>query len=599
MIRRATLYALDQAAEAGAPEGARRALAKVDPIVRLLATRRARAAQRSAGSLSSVQDEAHLTRLAFLLEASRDNPAAEFDDVEAVTAERGELRKVVRAPRRGPWVVGAIALVLAVGAALAVALPILLKPFHPRSLPGGPVFADHVPSHVVAVSRGDVGGAGAAREAALGSDAKAALGDDAVAALGALLDATESLARAKPPDQEPASQRYVAAAATLNRSLEKTASPFFVDADALGRRGRTMPILLTFYVQREMSARSGDTTVRCVHLRRLDDINLRQGYLGYTRPTMPAAVVLLDQIETELVRLVLPALPEDELMDMVDVETEVEGHAWTKELARAGADAVRKHYAAMPDEHKVGVGRVGKLVARRRALVKSWRKTIGELGMLLKPPRRLVPEADYAEELSLKVPRAQLYEWDDLHDELLSSDTFAAFRRLRDRYVTSVERHEVQHRLDYARGALPYPETLARLLPTDSPLAIAPGTLRGRSRAELSAFLVEIAESPDSPLLDLVLLARFAFDRGSLGGPYSYAAIAAMDGIAAELGIDFWSIVGRRIRRENVAQAFREIVRRPPDAIRQAARKAYEKAFEQPIPSVTLKHVKSNEEWLH
>ena len=81
-------------------------------------------------------------------------------------------------------------------------------------------------------------------------------------------------------------------------------------------------MLTTYYVEREALVVSGDRSVRAIHLWRLDDLNLREGYLGYTRPSTPAALVLLDQIESDLVRYVLPALPPGEQMLLVDERTE-------------------------------------------------------------------------------------------------------------------------------------------------------------------------------------------------------------------------------------------------------------------------------------
>src|SRR6201999_4491591 len=95
---------------------------------------------------------------------------------------------------------------------------------------------------------------------------------------------------------------------------------------------------------------------------------------------------------------------------------------------------------------------VGTLLAKRRMLVRRWRRTMADGGNLLRVPERLIPEADYGKSLHLRVANEELYDWDELHGDLLSKKNYAAFLRLRDPYVLAIERHEVEHRLDFARG---------------------------------------------------------------------------------------------------------------------------------------------------
>lgn len=531
--------------------------------------------------------------------AKNDIPHSELDDIDGVAEEHASLQSRVRPPPKGPvLVLGSLAMVALAVTGLVVRL-LLFQPFDARDLPGAQVMAEHVPSHVIAVSHGDQQGAALARQAATGPRARSALGNESADALQSMLEATEALAATPLEQRGPAHERFVAAAATLNVALEKQSHPFFVDADtALGQNG-LLPVLLTFYIEREVRAASGENKIRCVHLRRLDDLNIRQGYLGYTRATTPAAIVLLDQIETELIHLVLPALPDGEQMDLVDAETEIANEPWVGAVRSAGAAAVRAHYASMPKEHTEGVDRVGTLVARRRALVKKWRGRIADFGKLLLPPDRLIPTEAYTSRISHMVRGSDLREWDDIHDELLSKSTLTAFQRLRDRYADSVQRHEVQHRLDYQRGLMPYPEVLQKLLPTDTPLGLEAGTLHARARDELSAYLAEMSRSPDSPMLTFVLLASHLFNKAALGGAYSYAALAALDAISSELGIDFWEHVRTRIERKDVAKVFLKVVERPPEEVRSAAQRAYEKAYEQRVPDVAIEGIKQNEPWLH
>ncbi len=548
--------------------------------------------------MTNQQDETHHMRLAFI-ELSGRTLSADFDDVEAVRAEQASAAVGLQPPRRGPWLSlgGSCFVVFAVVAAV-VAFRIT-RPFDPRATVAGQVFAKDVPDFVVALSHDDSAKVEAARARATGAAAKKALGDPVVQSLGELLVATEGFRTAGLEDRK-ARDHYELNTAGLNRALAQQGKPYFVDADFVGTAQVVSPILLGFYVQSEAQVQSGTASDRVVHLWRLDKLNLNQNYYGYTRPSTPAAIVLLDQIESDLVRDVLPALPTTETMHLVDEETELKNPPWVEKLNLRGAKLVREYFAAVPEGRDASVQKVGELLARRRALVAKWRTELAGLGHVLVVPERLVPEADYAEELSLRVPRAGLHEWDALHDELLTRGHLAAFERLRDHYVASVERHEVQHRLDYRRDLVPVPLLLAELLGVDNPLDAPYGTRAARARDEMSAFLASVIDSGPSPALELALMARHAFAKHSLGNAYSYAVLAAFIGIARELKIDTEELLrGRRIRREHTAALFLALTARPPEQIREAARRFYKESYGQALPAVKTTSSKKNTPWRH
>jgi hypothetical protein len=233
-------------------------------------------------------------------------------------------------------------------------------------------------------------------------------------------------------------------------------------------------------------------------------------------------------------------------------------------------------------------------------LVKKWRGTLAAQDRKLKVPRRLIPERDYSRDFELRIPRAELREWDEIHEGLLQEETYAAFLWLRDEYAVSVERHEVQHRLDFARELIPVPELLARRLGVTNRLDASLDTLAGRSCAELSAYLVTIAQPKRSPLLELVLLARFLFNQHSLGGPYAYAALAVYEGLGEELGVDVAGLLGTgRVHRPQLAQLFRAVLAHSPDELRAAATRLYQRQYGLPPPEVSRKSVQSNPPWRH
>jgi len=294
------------------------------------------------------------------------------------------------------------------------------------------------------------------------------------------------------------------------------------------------------------------------------------------------------------VRWVLPALPAREAMEVVDEETEFKGETWVKDVEVGAANILRRHYGALDPK----MARVGELLARRRALVRKWRASLSGQGLVLVIPDRLVPEQDYAQELEIRITRENLREWDALHEELLSSDLLAAFARFRDAYTLSIERHEVQHRLDYSRGFSPLPAVLASLLNVEDRLDLPEASPAANARAELSSYLAQLAQG-GAPLLDLVLISRLALSRLTLGEAHSYAAVGALLSVGREFGIDPDAYLARGIRRRDVAELMTRIGDRSPTEISHAATKAYVQCFGAPLEKVARRGIREREHWRH
>ena len=240
---------------------------------------------------------------------------------------------------------------------------------------------------------------------------------------------------------------------------------------------------------------------------------------------------------------------------------------------------------------------MGRLLARRRALTRRWQRTLAELGSELRVPERLLPEVKYSRELAHRVPRAELYEWDAIHRELRRPDRLAAFLRLRELYTLNVQRHEVEHRLDYARGLVPVPERLAAALGLDNPLDAPEGGLAARARQELRAYLAEIVAAPHSPLLGLVLLGRHLFAEGSRGGAYWYAARVLFVALAEELGVAAAAGPGERVRPEDCARVFLAVLARDDATLRGALERVQARTFGEPVPAVTVTADVRNRPW--
>lgn len=112
--------------------------------------------------------------------------------------------------------------------------------------------------------------------------------------------------------------------------------------------------------------------------------------------------------------------------------------------------------------------------------------------------------------------------------------------------------------------------------------------------------MAELSDSPDSPVLKLIVLSGILLNTHSSGGVYWYAAIGLFEAVARELGIDAEQVVGHgRLERERIATLVTQVIARSPDELRMAARGAYEKAYGEPVPHVVQKSVSENPRWRH
>lgn len=597
-LRRELRAALARGVEAESWIAAHAALRVLDPLLCFIARRRLKKLLDRTRRVTIDDAPVHRLRVAALL-LGQALPELDFDDREAVSRAFDALGSLPGPRPSGPWfTLGSIVSLALLGTVVALGAR-WLRPFDPRLSDAGRLLGDELGSFVVKTSNGVSGPTlNETRAQLTGPLAAQALGADTVNALGELLDAAGWVALAEASDGGSREmERFYNAGNGLAALLKARKLPYFVDLEALRQGPRTLPLLMSFYIQRESEYRAGSVHVRALDLWRLDTLRVRVGALGYTRPRTPAALVLLDQVESDLVRAVLPAVAPGEPAELVDDETREQGLPWVRALEAVAGAAVRKHFAPLSgDPHVLEVGR---LLAKRRALVRRFRETIADGRHQLRVPERLIPEANYSSDLHLRVANSELYAWDDLHSELMSKQNYAAFLRLREPYVLGIERHEVEHRLDFERGFRALPSPLCDLLGLDNPLDAPVGSTQERVSAEFSAYLAQLVEAPDSPVLELIVLSTHLLNARAVGGVYWYAALAVLSTVSSELGLDPQQLVGRRAPRERVATLLTQLLAQEPKALRAAAARAYEHAFGEPVPHVVKLVTHDNAAWRH
>jgi hypothetical protein len=439
------------------------------------------------------------------------------------------------------------------------------------------------------------------------NSAERALGPEAALALGNVLRKAEQI-------NEDGPDGFLREAGTLNAALSVRHEPYWLDADVIHVGGRAIPLLMSFYEERRtvygvsaadasstdptkmgatLSAGASPTTdafkVTAMQLWRIDTVNVGYGYLGYTRPRTPFALVILNQIERELALYLLPALAPNRPFP---VSGSVSAPAWLSSIELELGKVVRSEFDESADTR---IAWVAQRLATRRALVLKWRELFPALGLSLRMPESYLPDVRIEGDLSRRIPRTDLDQWEDIERDLKSDEARKAFVRARETLAASVERHEVQHVIDYRSGLVPVPDELAELVGLRNPLDAPPGSTAGRARDELSAYLAQIAES-ERPRTDFVLAVRRVLEETV--DAYTYAGWALLLGVGKELGVDVDVLRtrGRLPPRDAFAGKVVELGNFPGLALKQAAKRMRDKAFS-PLQTVRLREQEKRQAW--
>jgi len=144
-------------------------------------------------------------------------------------------------------------------------------------------------------------------------------------------------------------------------------------------------------------------------------------------------------------------------------------------------------------------------------------------------------------------------------------------------FAASVRRHEARHSIDVDNDLdLPTPPALARLA-GDGPFLV-------RARAELAAYLTQIAYDPALPQLALWNFANQAFDSDYSYGAEGYAAVVALEGLARHVGggVHPPAFARGRLDRGQLAETAFPLAHATDDQLRTAARELFAELFGQP-----------------
>ncbi len=608
-------YILRYLAQVATGTSVKEGLSKIPALLRPFVKRAADKRVIAAGfGTSRAEDVAHLHRLAYL--AIVRVPVADDDDIESV-------REAFVAARRPRVEAGALMrLVAGLSAIFAVlvgagALWLWANlPDADASAPGQPpadagadldellgmdepeepahplddVFGSKLPDLVVALDRRSAGNERPAPEdvATERGELLEALREEAPALVQPMDDLVSEALAYVDREEGHDDATWLNQLVLFHDALREADVPYFVDATL--RRygtGRQQVLLSTWNVLERRTFVVGDEEVMALDITRRDNLNFERSLLGYTRPEVRYALVVVDRIERFLIEDVLPTVNSARDSVIVRDYADETGTEWVTPFEDQAHEDLR-HEAERVVSAEMGnaraLDRLADAVVRRRNAVAIVSGSLANVS-LREPWRYDYDVSDL--EFRGDVDRAGLRELRQAEADLHQPDVLTAWRLLLEERARSVAEHEVQHRLDYeADRLIAVPEVLSQY--TGETEALDGANRRAeRANAELSAYLSQIAQRPDLAWTSLVHVASFLMNRYNWGMPEAVAAVALFEALADEAGIAHGPLIaGRRIDRGEAARIYAELHASGSEELSALAGRTWQRLYGAPLPEI-------------
>jgi hypothetical protein len=581
VLTRHVLAALDAGIAADDDDAARAALAGIDPVARGFARRKLGRALIDAELVADGKPAAHVMRVAALAVAGRSVPV----DADRVEAAYAELPKPAM-PRVPVWTIATALLVLALAGGIAFAIATRPGPaartYHrPMPPPSADAFTKGgVPLHdpkletllaepltklVVDAGRGDVH-----------SLALPAGYPQLVAPWAAMMKAFGDAAHG-PSNRTDMDLRE--AARDVSQKLAETGQGFVIE----GRIHNGYAYLQAYRVDEVVFVKTAGQPRRVLSVSRVDHLNTVYGVLGLHSDGLADPVLMDERIDEEVASDIIPVLAKDAPYPLADHEYLLSKDG--KELAAMVGQTVRAEYAAALGADAPRAQQIATLLVERQGLIEQWRDTLARhhIGMV-STDELFVPDG-LLEQLDGLVPHYQIERVQAIEDQIAELDAPRIASRIHELVAATVRRHEAEHGYDFDRDTeLRYPQPLADMLgpPHDqdgNPIAIVRS-----ARAELSAYLSQIANDPVTPHAAFWHLARQAFDKDRWFTGEMYAGYVVIEGLARHLAPDL-APVGRG--NERLAPLARRIAQTPGPKLREAAQQLWSELYGEPYTTIT------------
>ena len=354
-----------------------------------------------------------------------------------------------------------------------------------------------------------------------------------------------------------------------------------------GRFKRGYPYVQAYRVEEVVYVTTAGTPRRVLSLRRLDKLNTAYDALGMHDEDVGDPVLHLERIDENVASTVMPVLASDAAYPLADREWLLTDTG--KALAARLGEVVRTEYTtALGAADAKPTAEIAKLLIRRDEIVEEWRDHLDRKRIYFVRTDGLFLPPNLLEQLEDVTPNYQRNRVREIEDRLARLEAPRIHARLHDLVAATVRRHEAQHGFDYDRDTeLRYPSALADMLGPPHDGQGEEVALVRSARAELSAYLSQIANDPLTPQAALWHLGKQAFHRDRWGTGECYAAIVVLEGLARDLGATADGPRFRRgVERERLAKLALTIANASPDKLRAAAAALWSDLYGEPLTAI-------------
>ncbi|MFT5356976.1 MAG: hypothetical protein ACI9KE_004203 [Polyangiales bacterium] len=440
------------------------------------------------------------------------------------------------------------------------------------------LFANLLPAYSIALDRRSAGrGDEVTASRALVIRAVEANAPPMLEATRNLLDSAEEYSNRESDDSHDWTRHLV----VFHDALAATEAPFYLDARLrMNRRtGRQRLMLSTYDLHQRRTFAAGEYSVDALELARLDHVNHESSQLGYTRPEIRYALVRADRVEGFLIDVVMPSIHSGSESVIVRGYEDEADASWVSAFEQWAHEDLRGDAARVfrdDEAARAAILEVAEAIVARGLAVEALNRSLRSVRVELREPDAYRYDAGDLSHLQRHLDPHALRELQLAEARLRRADARDVWARFKEAIVVSVMRHEVQHRLDYEDD---------RLVAVPAMLAAYTGETESedrvnhraeRSNAELSAYLSQIAQTPELSLSSLIHIASFAMKRQQWGRVESYTSLVVFESLAAAAGVEHEPLVsGRRVNRAEIARIYGALRAKSESELAQLASSAW------------------------
>jgi hypothetical protein len=360
---------------------------------------------------------------------------------------------------------------------------------------------------------------------------------------------------------------------------------YYLEGDVMIRdNGAANALVYSYRVEEVVFVKAGGQRRRVLSLRRLDQINLVHTLLGMQSSELGDPVLLLDQIDEHVATQVLPVLEPNAPFQIGDKAFATSDGM---RLSAFAGKAIRDELSAALGKDAEAAHAIAALLAERAKLVEEWRAIMDAKGWRFGRTDGLFLPDGLVDSMEGHVVNSQRDRAKAIDDELARIQAPRIAFSVNQMLEATVRRHEAQHGLDDDRAQpLRYPKQLSEFL-GDKTEDERGEEIRyvAHGRAELSAYISQIANDPVTTHLSLWNVARFAFDDDQVNSAEFYAGVLILEGLARQLKIPSPgpAIHDHRVDRTRLLQIATPLVAMSGEQLRTAAKALWNELYGEDI----------------